>query len=40
MQMASWEFLAPSCRVVEVIASELVDPKKTKGGWQPPSTDS
>jgi hypothetical protein len=34
-QTPGWEFLAPSCTVVEVVSSELVDPKKTKGGWQP-----
>jgi hypothetical protein len=34
-QAPGWEFLAPSCTVVEVVSSELVDPKKTKGGWRP-----
>jgi hypothetical protein len=29
----NWEFLMKSCTVVQVIASELVDPKTTKGGW-------
>lgn len=32
-QSPSWEFLMPSCTVIEVLANELVDPKKTKGGW-------
>lgn len=39
MQTPGWEFLAPSCTVVEVTSSELVDPKKTKGGWRPSRTD-
>lgn len=34
-QMPGWEFLMSSCTVIEVIASELVDPKNTKGGWRP-----
>ncbi|MDA7946062.1 MAG: hypothetical protein MPJ78_01145 [Hyphomicrobiaceae bacterium] len=37
-QTPYWEFLMPSCTVIEVIASELVDPKSTKGGWRPSST--
>lgn len=35
MKTPGWEYLAPSCTVVEVISGELVDPKKTRGGWQP-----
>lgn len=34
MQSPCWEFLAPSCTVVEVVSSALVDPKSTKGGWR------
>lgn len=30
-----WEYLSPSCTVVEAVTDTLVDPKKTKGGWQP-----
>lgn len=29
-----WEFLMPSCTVVEVTASELIDPKRTSLGLQ------
>lgn len=29
-----WEFLTPSCTVVEVVTDELVDPKKTIAGWR------
>lgn len=35
MQEPCWEFLFRSCTVVEVISSDLVDPKSTNGGWRP-----
>jgi hypothetical protein len=32
-QSPGWEFLTPSCVVVEVISDTPIDPKTTKGGW-------
>ncbi|WP_125184526.1 hypothetical protein [Hyphobacterium indicum] len=33
-QEPGWEFLMPSCTVLEVLANKPVDPKSTKGDWK------
>lgn len=37
-QEPGWEFLTESFSIIEVLSTDLVDPKSTKGGWRPSGT--